>query len=243
MREMRHIPNPKLVDKETEILSRVAGRSVLHVGLGGFVDDDAVSSAYVSSDLTRSFHGRLANVAAELVGIDINPLVLEAMKAALPGEYALCDVTNRGGLPALRGRQFDAIVFGDVLEHVDDFKTALANLTGVLRPDGALIISTVNAYSIDAIVKLLFRYESVHEEHTAYFSFSTLRRLLQMNGIEIIDFMYYTINDVERFDSWPHRIGFRMSSLFVRAFPQYAMGVMAITRPASSAERRSPAAA
>lgn len=100
-----------------------------------------------------------------------------------------------------------------------------------MTEDGILIVSTVNAFSFDAILKMMAHYESVHPEHTAYFSYSTLRRLFRMNRLEIIDFKWYTVKRIERFGRLTFWLSYRLSSLFVSMFPQYAMGVVAIARP------------
>jgi 2-polyprenyl-3-methyl-5-hydroxy-6-metoxy-1,4-benzoquinol methylase len=226
------IPKPKLVDRATAILDYAQGRRVLHVGMGGLVDDPEVTRAFIEKGLVDSLHARLAKCAAALTGIDVNQNVLDAMAREVPGEYYRCDVSsNRDVREILGGRQYELILFADVIEHLDDFRTALANLKMLLTSDGILLISTVNAYCFEAIVKLLFRHESVNPEHTCYFSYGTLSRLLAMNGLEIHEFMFYTIADLRWFGSWAHRVSYYVSKTVVRLFPQYALGVIAVARP------------
>jgi len=122
-------------------------------------------------------------------------------------------------------------MFSDVIEHLDNFRTALQNLRSVMAENGILVVSTVNAYSVDAILKMMVRYESVNAEHTAYFSYLTLRRLLQMNQLEMIDFKYWTVKRIEVFCSLSFWISYKLSSLLVSIFPQYAMGIVAVVRP------------
>jgi 2-polyprenyl-3-methyl-5-hydroxy-6-metoxy-1,4-benzoquinol methylase len=240
MRSNRFIPKPTLNDKETVILNHAQGKSCLHVGMGGFIDDPAVSEQFVAAGLADSLHGRLSRTARSLVGIDVNPYMLDRMAEVVPGEYFLCNVTSETDIAKLAGRRFELIVFGDVIEHLDNPGTALRNLLSLLSDDGRIIISTVNTYSLDAIVKMLIRYEAVHEEHTAYFSYSTLRRLLSMTGLEILDFMYYTHKEIANFDSLSHRIGWFLEKPLIRLFPQYAMGILAIARAAPGRERATP---
>ena len=229
MRSHRFIPKAPLIDKETMIVRLAGGKSCLHIGMGGLVDDQVESQRYVAAGLTESLQGRLSRVTRGLVGIDVNPYMLQQMEAAVPGEYFLCDVTSKADLVQLAGRRFEMIVFGDVIEHLDNPGSALCNLQQLLTDDGKIIISTVNAYSLDAILKMLIRYEAVHEEHTAYFSYSTLKRLLAMNGMEITEFMYYTHKKIGHFDSMKHRLGWYLGQPLIRAFPQYAMGLLAVT--------------
>jgi len=64
------IPKPKLVDRATAILDYAQGRRVLHVGMGGPVDDPEVTRAFIEKGLVDSLHARLAECAAALTGID-----------------------------------------------------------------------------------------------------------------------------------------------------------------------------
>jgi 2-polyprenyl-3-methyl-5-hydroxy-6-metoxy-1,4-benzoquinol methylase len=231
----KFIPKARLVDRDRFLLDYARGKSVLHIGMGGCVDDDAATGEFIAGDLAKSFHGRLSSVARSIIGIDINPKTIEAMRQAVPGNYAVCDVTSSNFVSEFGDRKFQVVVFGDVIEHLDNCKTALQNLRSVMTEDGILMVSTVNAYSFDAVLKMMVHYESVHPEHTAYFSYSTLRRLFEMNSLEIIDFKYYTHKRIEKFGSLTFWLSYRFSSLFVSVFPQYAMGVVAIARPVTEA--------
>jgi 2-polyprenyl-3-methyl-5-hydroxy-6-metoxy-1,4-benzoquinol methylase len=229
----KFIPKAKLVDRDLFLLDFARGKSVLHIGMGGCIDDDEATGDFLAGDLVKSFHGKLSAVAGNVYGIDINPKTIEAMRQAVPGNYAVCDVTSTEFASDFGNQKFQVVMFGDVIEHLDNFKTALQNLRSVMTEDGILIISTVNAYSFDAILKMMVHYESVHPEHTAYFSYSTLRRLLRMNQLEIVDFKYYTHKRIEKFGRLTFWLSYRFSSLLVSMFPQYAMGVVAIAKPAA----------
>lgn len=233
MESTKFIPRARLVDRDQFLMDCARGKSVLHIGMGGCIDDDAVTTAYVSGGLKRSFHGKLSRVARSLDGVDINPKSIEAMRRAVPGNYAVCDVTSPDLASEFGDKRFQVVVFGDVIEHLDNFRTALQNLCSVLEEDGILIVSTVNAYSLDAILKMLVRYESVNPEHTVYFSYATLRRLFEMNHLEIVDFKFYTTKHIERFGSLTFWLSYRLSSLLVSVFPQYAMGLVAVVRPSA----------
>ncbi len=92
MDSKRVVPKARSFDREDQILQLAAGRSVLHVGLGGFVSDAAVTAGYVAQDLRSTLHGRLSGVAATLTGADINPVVLSAFSEQVPGAYVRCDI-------------------------------------------------------------------------------------------------------------------------------------------------------
>lgn len=235
MKSARFIPKAQLVDRTSFIVDCVRGKTVLHIGMGGYLDDAEMADAYIAADLTKSLHGRIAAVASRVDGVDINVKSMEAMSKAVPGNYTYCDVCSPNFDSAIEGRKYQVIVFGDTIEHLDNSQSALQNLRRALTSDGILLVSTVNAYSIDSIIKMLFGYESVHEEHTAYYSYSTLRRTFAMNQLEIVRFVYYTQKRfMGKFTRHPlFWLSFHCSALFVRVFPQFSMGVMALVRPAT----------
>jgi len=232
MNSKQFIPRAPLVDRDSFILECAQGKTVLHIGMGGHLDDPGMVDTYLKLDLaTQTIHGKLSKVAARLDGIDINERPLAAMSKAVPGFYAFCDVCSPDFGSILGDRRYDLIVFGDTIEHLDDPKSALRNLRSVLTNDGILLVTTVNAYSFESVIKLLFRYESVHDEHTAYYSYSTLRRLLAMNRLELVDFRFCTHMHLKKLDSFAHRVSYYTSQLIVRALPQYSLGVLALARP------------
>jgi len=93
--------------------------------MGGCIDDDDATAAYISGDLAKSFHGKLSTVASSLDGIDVNPKTIEAMSRAVPGNYAVCDVTSADFASDFGGKKYQVVIFGDVIEHLDNCRTAL----------------------------------------------------------------------------------------------------------------------
>ena len=83
----RFVPRAETVDREDFIVELAEGQAVLHVGLGGWVDDDDFTDLALGLELERSLHGKLAEAAETLTGIDINPRTVEAFSKTIPGRY------------------------------------------------------------------------------------------------------------------------------------------------------------
>ena len=194
--------------------------------MGGFIEDEGKTSAYLSTDLKNSLHGQLSRVSADLSGLDINGKVISEMKKRVGGDYIVGDIMNNDIFQRVDS-EFDVILLLDVIEHLDDFRSALGNIANMLRPGGKLAISTANAYCLDSIIKMLFGYESVHEEHTCYFSYLTIKRLLEMNGYYLENF-HFTIQNRRPRGTIANRIGFSTMRLLSRAMPQFAQGIFAV---------------
>ncbi|MGE0747632.1 MAG: class I SAM-dependent methyltransferase [Rhodospirillales bacterium] len=212
-----------------EVVRLARGRRVLHIGMGGYIDDPSKTDEYIALDMARSLHARLAGTAKELVGFDVNPVVVEAMKKLVPCEYVVGDLTEPG-LPERIGARFDLVVFAEVIEHLDCFREALSNIRGLLAPGGEVVITTANAYALERIGKMVFGYEAVHDEHTSYFSYMTLRRLLAMNGYEITHFRF-AYEKRYRFAGMAERIAYYAMVGTGRLLPQFSEGVVLSARP------------
>lgn len=229
MKSHRFIPKTELVERIEVLLDVARGKDILHIGMGGFVDDEAVTSRFAATDLTASLHGRLVRTASTATGLDVNPVMIKAMQEKVPGDYVVADITEMGLADRLE-RKFDVVLFPEVIEHLDCFNGALDNIRGFLGSDGILVLTTVNAYCMDNIVKMLFRYEAVHEEHTCYFSYRTLKRLLEMNGFAI-DKVSFCIERRSKFSSIFERIGYYTMRAITSVLPQYAEGLVVFAHP------------
>jgi len=98
----------------------------------------------------------LARAGYKVFGVDIHePSILEARR-----RYALPNLTFRTGYVQdllIEGLSFDVIVCSEVLEHLHNPSELLASLRRLLRPGGALIITTPNGYGSFEILRLLER--------------------------------------------------------------------------------------
>lgn len=117
----------------------------------------------------------LRHLPAGSVGIDINPRNIAILRRRLPDhEIVEGDIEN---LPFSSG-SFGAVVCTEVLEHVPQPASAIAEIRRVLRP-GGIVIGSVPAHS--AVWKLRFlsstcpHDEPFHNEYTR----EDVRRLLQ----------------------------------------------------------------
>jgi 2-polyprenyl-3-methyl-5-hydroxy-6-metoxy-1,4-benzoquinol methylase len=228
MKQDHFIPRSRLVHISAAAVALAKGRKVLHVGMGGYIDDQDETDRHLCG--TDSLHFELANVAADLTGTDINAHAIEIMRRAVPGRYVVADIMTPALVEQFAGDRFDVIVFGDVIEHLDNFGLALRNLKALLAANGVIVISTANAFCFDAIAKMLVRYEPVHDEHTCYFSYMTLKRTLAMNGLHIVDFMFYTHKRIARTDNWLHFIGHHVGNFVAAIFPQFAKGIVVVAQ-------------
>ncbi len=155
------------------IVISLVGRDqrVLEVGCG---------SGYVSRHLVeRGNH---------VVGIDIDPDAVNAARQVI-AEVHCCDLDIVDASSVVSG-PFDVIVLADVLEHVRDPDRVLADLLGVLAPDGRVVLSIPNVAHVDVRLMLLlgeWRYQPLgllDDSHLRWFTRRSIAELLRAARLE-----------------------------------------------------------
>jgi SAM-dependent methyltransferase len=146
-------------------LHEVAGRQVLDAGCG-------------AGPGLRFFHDRGSRV----TGLDRSSYALERAALLVP-EAQLIQVDLQAGLP-LAPAHFDLVVLGDVIEHVTDGGRLLRDCYRVLRPGGALVLSTVNRWDVRRYWQGDQWSGVADPSHVHLYSPPEMRRVLQAAGFE-----------------------------------------------------------
>lgn len=102
------------------------------------------------------------------------------------------DVEDTGLWSGLNGRKYDAIIAGDIIEHLKDPVGFLKRLAGYLSSGGRIILSLPNIAHFRIRLKLLtgkFEYEEagiMDSTHLRFFTYDTARRLIRGAGYDIV---------------------------------------------------------
>ena len=154
------------------------------VRVGTTVLDVGCASGYLMEHLrgTKGCH---------CLGIEPNPE--SASRAAALG----FEVISESALDALSAieqpRQFDHLLFGDVLEHMVEPLRVLESYRSLLAPDGTIIVSLPNIVSLRARFRIacgIWRYEEMgifDRSHLRFFTIRTGQELLDKAGLSIVD--------------------------------------------------------
>jgi len=118
--------------------------------------------------------------------------------------------------------KFDVIFAGDLIEHLSNPGLFLDSCTRNLKPNGRLILTTPNCFSLFSITEKITKFEpTVNKDHTCYFNLKTLAQLLGKNGFEVESHSYIYSLDVNHKESWKKKIiniFYRMLSFFTPKF-------------------------
>lgn len=219
-----------MVERTDHLVERCRGRSVLHLGCSNApYTKEAIASGAL-------LHARLAEAAREIWGLDADPAGLEALRALGFGNLVAGDLERLDAAPL--DRAFQVVVAGEVIEHLSDPGLFLRGVRRFLSDDGALVVTTVNAYAAFRFAQYATRgqggaNEPVHPDHVAYYSHATLGRLLVRERYRVERFLFYGLGKEHRpFVSWRVRL---VNDVATWLAPHLADGLIAECRPAGDA--------
>jgi len=161
-------------------------------------------------------HKRIAELNPNVLGIDIDPdgarILNEQGFHVQVGDVETMDLH----------RQFDTIVAGEIIEHLENPGLFLRNMRRHLKPDGVLIVSTPNPFYAGSRWKI-WRYgkPAVHEDHTNWQDPITLSSLLKRTGFVVTDGYWVQ----------PPRNPLKTWTRIIR--PYFSHGFMLLAKPAA----------
>ncbi|MBR0974369.1 MULTISPECIES: class I SAM-dependent methyltransferase [Bradyrhizobium] len=133
-------------------------------------------------------HGHYSNRLSQFgdyCGVDHDRESVEHARTAMPGrKFAVCDILAREQLRGLFPQGVDAVFTINVLEHIEDDATAIANLVDVLKPGGHLLIS---------VPALMLLYNDLDRlaGHCRRYTTTRLADLLADQPVELVRLSYF----------------------------------------------------
>ena len=179
------LPKIRCVKRFEYLIENCTGKNVLHLGCA------SMPTTKPRYEQNRLLHVLISKVTNELWGVDLNSEAIEYLKTKeIPNLYTGdVEKLTEAGLPS--EKKFDVILAGELIEHLSNPGLFLAECLKLLKPEGELILSTPNAFTIKRAPRVLLRNEATAPDHTFYSTYSTLNQLLSRSGFEIVDIQVY----------------------------------------------------
>jgi SAM-dependent methyltransferase len=206
-----------------------ADRSVLHLGCTNY--------PYTRDSIEKGMllHFELAEKARELYGCDFDQRGIDELSGQGVSNLFRADLERLDEVEL--DKTFDVVIAGEMIEHLNNPGRFLKGIQRFMSPESRLVITTVNAYSGMRFFIYALRgrggpVEPVHPDHVAYYSYSTLRLLVERHGLEVEKFLFYDLGEEHR----PHnrRLYNLVNDVAVKIAPQLADGVIVVCKLAAS---------
>jgi 2-polyprenyl-3-methyl-5-hydroxy-6-metoxy-1,4-benzoquinol methylase len=168
----------RYIYRDDFLLTNAADKSVLHIGCS--------SAPYTEQRLQAGthLHERLLGVTRELYGIDLSSEGLDIMSSYLKCGNLFVGDAERLEEVSITKNDFDIVLAGDILEHLNNPGLFLAGVQRFMGPQSRLIISTNNAFSLPNFVRLVLGGFREGTGHVFVNSPATLTNLLDRHGMK-----------------------------------------------------------
>jgi 2-polyprenyl-3-methyl-5-hydroxy-6-metoxy-1,4-benzoquinol methylase len=131
-------------------------------------------------------------IAKKIYGIEIDPQMAEEAQKNYEQVF-VGSLDDDALLNSLNHYRFDAIICGDVLEHLDNPWNVLKHFGSLLNINGIIIISLPNIQHIDVLIHLHLKNTwpvntrgIFDKTHKRFFTFSDVKNLVASAGLKII---------------------------------------------------------
>ena len=170
-RMMHEVPDAVVIERERFILSRAADKVVLDIGASG------------------PMHEAIKGAARKTYGIDRPPPGWSMLLPHEDGQNYGIDLDDvRAELPKLE--DVELVVCGEVIEHLGNPGWFLKRLR-MAYPGVPVIVSVPNAFSEIARKHMADDVENVNLDHRAWYSWRTLKTLVEGCGYGVGEFYWY----------------------------------------------------
>lgn len=182
--------------QRVEFLKEVSrGKKVLHLGCTDWPYTE------VAIEAGTQLHVALKDIARDLWGFDADKEGLDFFKAKGFENLYQADLERLDEVET--DETFDVIIAGEMIEHLSNPGLFLRGIRRFMRRDTKLVITTINAYC--GMRFFLYglrgrggRVEPVHPDHVSYYSYSTLRHLLDRESFKETNFLFYDLGKQHR---------------------------------------------
>ena len=203
------------------IIEKCKNKKVLHLG--------ATDAPYTKEKLENNLllHKHIENVSKKVTGLDIDKPSIEFLSQQGIKNIHYFDMNNLSELDI----EVDVIIFGEIIEHLENLNIAFENIKNVMHHDTELIITTPNLFYLhNALQIFLKNHELVHHDHKVGFTFGIINQLLNANGLEISDFYFTFLPRLkEKFDK-------KIIRLISKFRPAYSENLCVIAKLKPAAE-------
>lgn len=220
-------PRAKIINKIPYFKQICKGKSVLHIGCTDhleLINFRIKDGAHV--------HTEIMKITPQVHGIDVNIEAIDYLKS----KYDIHNIINydisNDERPSGLFNDYDIILIPEVLEHIENVKDFMLGIKKFMRNDSLLILSTPNVHNVHNFFTAIGRYEMVNPDHVNYYSYMTLKRLLEKLDFSVIEWNIYIYGVAHRpFLKYGVRwLGSILKSVLIEMNPWFGDGIVVVAK-------------
>jgi Methyltransferase domain len=169
-----YLKNGPVRHRTDELLDICRNKRVLHIGCC-----DHIPLIKQKIDSHDWLHGLITECSEYTVGIDIDVnAISEALKSSGLDNIFLGDITSSDAIEAVRGKQFDIALFGEVVEHISNPAAFLQrfreNYGDIVEH---IVITVPNAFRAGNVKGAFRNAETINSDHRFFFTPYTISKI------------------------------------------------------------------
>lgn len=177
-------PNEKRIDFIREYIKN---KTVLHIG---FCDHQPLIKQKIENN--QWLHKIIIESSNKCIGIDIDKEAIEYVQKEfeIPDIYCL-DILKDVLPKEVESINFDVVILGEVLEHVDNPVYFLSKINEKLKKQATeLLITVPNAFDLNNLLEIKNNIEFINTDHRYWFTPFTLAKVLFSAGFLTENFLF-----------------------------------------------------
>jgi len=216
-------PRIKFVPNREIFLEKLCrDKTVLHLGCADAIHMDE------NIEYGKHLHLRIHSVARKVYGVDFdNTAIQKLMNEHNLENLYVGDVEK---LDCDFGTNFDLIVSGELIEHLNNPGLFLNSTKKYMTDQTTLVITTPNLLSLKLFLHSLVGSQRVHPDHSIGFTFSLIETLLSRYNYQVVEWK----TSVERFASNRNSFANHIFNSLFSFFPKYADTLIIIAKRTES---------
>ena len=211
-----------LVQRIEYLKNLCRGKKVLHLGCADYpFTESAIKNK-------THLHFELMQIADDIYGFDYDQPGIDILASHGVTKLYRADLEKLDEVAV--SEKFEIIIAGEMIEHLSNPGLFLRGVKRFMNADSNLVVTTINAYAGMRFFIYGMRgkggtNEPVHPDHVAYYSYSTVKLLLNRESFRINKFAFYDVGTPHRqLMNWRQRL---INDVSVRISPIWADGIIA----------------
>jgi SAM-dependent methyltransferase len=198
------------------IAPKLKNKKVIHVGC---IDHVPLLKERFNSG--EWFHQQITDISSKCVGIDINAEGVDYVKKEFGTDNVYCLDITKDPIDILKNEDYDVIILGEVLEHIDNPVEFLSTIRERCQNVEQIIITVPHIISRDRLRDARKGLEIINSDHRYWFTAYTLAKIMTQAGIYITGIQFANLVKFTLWEKFVYKIRMFLGRKHIYPFYYY----------------------